>query len=53
MNEDEIIGCLEEAKANIKEFAGKPVDKGDMELEGNLQKALVMSKQALAISRGY
>jgi len=52
MNEDEIKGCLEEAKTNIKEVIGKPVDKDDMELDANLQKTLVKSKQALAISRG-
>ena len=49
MNKDQVKGHVEEAKGNVKEVTGKLLDNDDMELEGNLQKTLVKSKQALVI----
>ena len=51
MNKDQIKGRVEEAKGNVKEVTGKLLDNDDMELESNLQKTLVKSKQALVILR--
>ena len=38
MNKDQIKGCVEEAKGNVKEVTGKLLDNNEMELKGNLQK---------------
>ena len=39
MNEDQVIGRVEEAKGKVKKAAGKAVGNKDLEKEGKLQNA--------------
>ena len=51
MNKDQVKGRVEEAKGKVKEVTGKILNDDEMELEGNIEKKLVKSKQALVILR--
>jgi uncharacterized protein YjbJ (UPF0337 family) len=49
MNKYQVKGRVEEAKGKVKEVIGKILNDDEMEMEGNIEKTLVNSKQASAI----